>query len=163
MKKRQDFILQIIGEGPEKESLIDLAEELKIKDYIKFEGFVQKPRLPEYLARADCFVFPSEYDIWGLVLVEAMAAGLPCFASYLAGAAHDIIEDGKTGFVVDFSDYEKIADKIDWLFRHPEVARKIGQNARRFIQENLTLEKSASGFLEAINAVCADNMKTNKI
>jgi glycosyltransferase involved in cell wall biosynthesis len=149
-KKRSDFRFIIVGDGSDRIRLENLATKLKINDLVSFEDFKQKPDIPGYFARADCFVFPSEYDIWGMVLVEAMAAGLPCISSVLSGATIDLIREGETGFALDFSETEKVAERILWIFDHPEEAARIGANASLFIRENVTIEKSAAGFVKAI-------------
>jgi len=153
LKKRNDFILKLVGDGSEKEDLKTLAQELNIRDYVSFEGFKQKNGIPKYLAEADCFLFPSEYDVWGVVLVEAMAVGLPCISSIYSGATHDLIEDGVNGFAMDFSETEKVAEKIDFILENPGMAKHIALNASRFIAEYASLEKSAQGFIRAINNV----------
>lgn len=148
--RRQDFVLQLVGSGPEMENLKNLAEDLHITDLVNFEGFKQQKEIPCYLAEANCFLFPSEYDIWGLVLVEAMSAGLPCISSIHAGATHDLIKDGITGFAMDFSETEEVVDKVNWILENPELSKEIGQNASCFIAENVSLQKSAAGFVSAI-------------
>lgn len=147
---RNDFILTIVGDGPEVEYLKKLALNLGILSIIKFEGYIQKEEIPIYYAEADCFVFPSEYDIWGLVINEAMAAELPCIVSHHAGAAWDLIEDSITGFIVDFSRPEMVAKKIQWIFDNPDDAERIGRNAREFITNNASIEKSAENFVKAV-------------
>lgn len=150
-KKRNDFILKLVGDGPEGEQLKTLAEKLNIINFISFEGFKQKKDIPKYLTEADCFLFPTGFDIWGLVLVEVMAAGLPCISSIYAGATHDLIKDGINGFAMDFSGTEKVAEKINWILNNPELSEKIGREASLFIAENVSLEKSASGFTQAVD------------
>ena len=149
--KRRDFKLVIVGDGPYRQSLEQLAAEMEISDLIGFEGFRQKPEIPGYLSQADCFLFPSEYDIWGLVLVEAMAAGLPCISSIHSGATHDLIIEGKTGFAMDFADTVKVSDRIGWVLDHPGKTKQIGVTASRFIREHAALENSVEGFIRAIN------------
>ncbi len=149
-KKRKDFVLELVGDGDEMENLKTLSENLNISNFVKFEGFQQKKDIPRYLARADCLLFPSEYDVWGLVLVEAMAAGVLCISSIYAGATHDLIQDGITGFAMDFYETEKVAEKVDLIFKNTELANEISQNASNFIAGNVSLEKSAAGFVKAI-------------
>ena len=93
--------------------------------------------------------------IWGLVLVEAMAAGVPCVSSVDAGATCDLIEDGVTGVAVDFGDMEGAAEKLRWLLDHPADCERMGQLARKFIEEQVTLKKSAEGFVIAIERALA--------
>jgi glycosyltransferase involved in cell wall biosynthesis len=150
VRKRHDFVLDIVGSGSEQPKLEQMADELGIRPYVDFEGFKQKKDIPYHLDRASCFVFPTRHDIWGLVLVEAMAAGLPCLSSTEAGATRDLIQDGRTGFAVDFSDINKATETLHWLLDNPEQSEDIGRRARAFIQESVTLTKSAEGFVEAI-------------
>lgn len=151
--QRQGFVVELVGSGEGLDSLRSLAQKLHIENLVKFVGFKQKSDIPQHLARADCFLFPTGYDIWGLVLVEAMAAGLPCIASIHAGVTHDLIKNGVTGFAMDFAETEKVAEKIHWILENPELSREIGKNASRFIAENASLAESASGFMKAIQEV----------
>jgi glycosyltransferase involved in cell wall biosynthesis len=149
-EKRTDFILRVVGTGPEEVKLRGMAEQLGVSNRVSFEGFKQKPEVAKMLANADCFVFPTGFDIWGLVLVEAMAAGLPCISSLHAGVTHDLIQDGVTGFGVDFSQTGKVAEILGWVLEHPEESRAMGERARQFIADQVNLQKSAMGFVEAI-------------
>ena len=95
-------------------------------------------------------MFTPESEVWGLAVVEAMAAGLPCMSSVRAGATDDLIDDGVTGFMVDFEDSQAVAEKIGWVLDNPEKARAMGDAAAKFIAENVSLRRSAEGFLQAI-------------
>jgi glycosyltransferase involved in cell wall biosynthesis len=129
------------------------VQALRIERFVRFEGFVQKDDLPEYFARSCCFLFQTRHDIWGLVLVEAMASGLPCIASIHAGATRDLIQDGKTGFALDFSHTENAAQKIQWILDRPQEAKIMGLAGQRFIQEHVNLQVSARGIVSALKAV----------
>lgn len=149
-KQNLDFILYLVGDGPERKKLEDLVKLLDIDHLVRFEGFKQKQEIPNYLAQSCCFLFPSQYDIWGLVLVEAMASGVPSIASIHAGATSDLIQEGKTGFAMDFANSQKIAERIQWILEHPEAAKAIGLAAQKFIEEQVNLRVSARGFVDAI-------------
>lgn len=150
LKKRSDFILDIIGDGVLREELELYVKEHKLSDHVTFHGFKQKEELPQFLAGSDVFLFQTDFDIWGLVLVEAMAAGLPCIASVNAGATQDLIQEGVTGFALNFSETGKAAERIDWLLNNPDKANTIGMAAQQFIHENINIEKSVEGFMKAI-------------
>jgi len=152
-KERSDFFLDIVGDGEDRIRLEKYVNENELKGFIKFHGFKQKSEIPLFLAQSDCFLFQTDFDIWGLALVEGMAAGLPCIASIHAGATHDLIKDGVTGFVADFSETENVAERINWILDNPAIAEEIGQNASRFIEENVTIQHSAAGFVRAVTTL----------
>lgn len=155
--KRSDFMLNIVGDGVDRDRLEKYVLNNKLVDFVKFHGFKQKSDLPQYMAQAECFLFQTDFDIWGLVLNEAMAAGLPCIASIHAGATHDLIENGVTGFAMNFSEKEKVAEKINWILENPELSKEIGQNASDFMSKHVSLEKSALGFVKAIMKLQKEN------
>ena len=150
--QRSDFMLEVIGDGDDKEQLMELVKTLKIDDCVHFAGFKQKEELPEYYSRTDVFLFQTNFDIWGLVLNEAMAAGLACIVSPNAGAADDLIEEGKTGFVIDFNNEKKIVEKINELLDNESMRKSIGENASAFIELNAGVKQSAEGFVKAIRS-----------
>lgn len=147
---RKDFELVIVGSGEEENKLKKMVRELDITDFVKFEGFRQKNELPAYLSNADCFLFSTDYDIWGISLIEAMASGLVCFSSIHSGATHDLIKEGETGFYVNFEETNNVAEKINYILNDLSVAAEIGSNARNFIVEKVTVEESVKGFIKAI-------------
>jgi glycosyltransferase involved in cell wall biosynthesis len=79
-----------------------------------------------------------------------MASAVPCVSSTRAGVTADLIEEGVTGFAMDFSRVDEAAAKVVWLLANAEEAEKVGRNGQAFIERNVTLEQSAAGFIEAI-------------
>ncbi len=147
---RNDFVLDIIGDGEERGLLESLAEEWGIQSKVVFHGFHQKQELPLFFAKGCMFLFQTDFDIWGLVLNEAMAAGLPCLVSPNAGSAADLIVEGQTGYVCNYNDVESVVAKIEFLLDNPTEVERIGHNARAFVREYATIEKSATGFIQAV-------------
>jgi glycosyltransferase involved in cell wall biosynthesis len=145
--------LEIVGDGPERQHLEGVAAELGLGDQVHFWGDQPKTELPRFYGRADIFAFPTLYDIWGLVLVEAMASGLPVVASHRAGATVDLIEEGVTGLVVEPTDVGELAAAITSLVDDDGLRASLGGKAKCFAHERLTLERSAEGFIEAMRAV----------
>jgi glycosyltransferase involved in cell wall biosynthesis len=146
----REVILRLVGDGPQARGLRSLASKLGVAEAVMFEGFKQQAEIPAYLARAGCFVFPSEYDIWGLALVEAMAAGLPCVASPRAGATRDLIQEGVTGLISDFQNPEEAAGRIRWVLDNPREAAALGRRGQEFLLRRANLQISADGFVSAI-------------
>jgi glycosyltransferase involved in cell wall biosynthesis len=149
-EKRIDFQVAVLGDGISKQSLIDYVKENQLEQIVTFHGFVQKNDLPGWFARSRALLFQTGYDIWGLVVNEAMAAGVPVLSSVNAGATHDLITDGENGFRADYKNYEETAAKIEWLINHPAEAAAMGAKARDYIWKNASLHISAMGFNDAI-------------
>lgn len=138
--------LDVVGDGPARPALEAQARDLPVR----FLGYRAYDALGACYEGAHAFAFPTEYDVWGLVLVEAMAAGLPAVASTRAGATRDLVVDGETGFAVNFEDTDAAAARIRDLGAAPARAADMGQAARNRIREHFTLEKSAAGWLELL-------------
>lgn len=94
-----------------------------------------------YLAAADCFALPTQYEAWGLVIVEALACGLPVLTSRLAGAAV-AVEEGRTGFLLeDPDDADEIAARLkELLNRWPVSPREISKSVERFRWDHVLLD-----------------------
>ncbi|MBX2819506.1 MAG: glycosyltransferase family 4 protein [Rhodothermaceae bacterium] len=149
-QKRDDFVFEIIGDGDELPVLRNLVQVNQLGDRIVFHGYRQKEELPQYLARSNGFLFQTGFDIWGLVLNEAMAAGVPCIASKNACAVQDLLHENDAGFVVDFSNHERLLESIEWLLDNPKAGYEMGQLGKDYIANHASLSISASGFVKAI-------------
>lgn len=147
----QDVGLHIIGDGQYRDTLKNLARRLDLKN-VYFWGYKQKNELPLFYAIADVFIFSSLKELWGLTIIEAMTCGLPMLCSNMAGATPDLIHDGLTGFVVNPTEVKEMARILSYLFDKPHIREEVGMRARKFIEENITLDHSAKGFLEAVNS-----------
>jgi glycosyltransferase involved in cell wall biosynthesis len=97
---RPDVTLLIAGDGPERGRYEEWVRRRGWRR-VEFLGYIDTSVLPQTLALADLFVFPTLYDQFGAVIAEAMAAGVPVAASIHAAATHDLVEDGVTGFRIE--------------------------------------------------------------
>jgi len=105
-----------------------LSEELNIAKKIKFIGLT--PEVDKYLASSDMFLFPTLYEPFGLVILEAMSSGIPVITSKAAGAA-ELIENMKDGIILkNTKDYNEIAQKINYLLEDKERMKEMGKRAR---------------------------------
>src|SRR5665647_458806 len=102
----------IIGEGPEKDNLVNLAKELNVSGRIHFLGFVSEIEKFQYLQNSDVYVLSSLHEGFGIVLQEAMQVGLPIISTDNGGQV-DFIKEGKNGYLVHFGDVEALASVIN--------------------------------------------------
>jgi len=120
----------IIGKGPEKEKLISLAKKIGVENNIVFKDFLPTGKdVYSHMKSSKIFVFPSILEGFGIVVIEAMACGLPIIGiSHKWNAAEDVINENKAGFVVDLS-AEEIADKIAYILTKKRSYTKfVGNN-----------------------------------
>ncbi|MBW6486952.1 MAG: glycosyltransferase family 4 protein [Syntrophobacterales bacterium] len=119
------FKLLVAGHGDEKKYR-HLASEQGIADRVIFAGAVEREKLPEFYLAADLYAMLSRFDTFGMVVLEAMAAGLPVLISGRVGAK-DLVEEGGNGFVIEEpANSDLVADKIGML-----LSRELREGMRR--------------------------------
>ncbi|MFQ3648473.1 MAG: glycosyltransferase family 1 protein [Anaerolineae bacterium] len=121
--------LAIVGDGPERHAL----EEHFAGRSVHFAGYMQGEQLSQAYASADIFTFPSALETFGLVVVEAMAAGLPVVSSRVGGIP-DVVEEGVTGFTFEVGDTEGLIAGVRQILATPERLKQMGQQARAFAE-----------------------------
>ncbi len=136
--------LLIVGDGPRRSDLEKHAKQLEIDSHVVFTG--TRMDVPEILAIIDLFVLPSSIrEGLSLAIAEAMAAGKPAIGTRIGGIP-EIIRDGVTGFILPPKDPNALAERILYFTRHPEVARKFGEAARRWCKRKHDSRIIASQF-----------------
>jgi glycosyltransferase involved in cell wall biosynthesis len=116
--------LLLLGTNQAPDSLRRLIP-ANISDRIHLLGFKQPAELPSIFAAADIFVLPSRHDGWGVVVNEALGAGLPIIISDRVGA-RDLVEDGRNGLITRAGDVDELADALLQLGQSPEMRRSFG-------------------------------------
>jgi glycosyltransferase involved in cell wall biosynthesis len=128
--------LHLLGTGQAVDSLCKLIPP-KLSHRIHFLGFKQPAELPPIFAAADIFVLPSRHDGWGVVVNEALGAGLPIIISDRVGA-RDLVEDGRNGLITCAGDVEELAEALLQLGQSPEMRRSFAKgSAERAAQWDL--------------------------
>jgi len=128
-----DAKLILVGDGEERENLEHLTNSLGIRDRVDFVGMIPHEKIPDYLCQADIFVLPSLSEGFPLVILEAMACGLPIVATRVGGVP-DIIEDGVNGYLVESGDFQKMANKIIFILENQPLKLLISKNNRIKVQ-----------------------------
>lgn len=122
--------LIIVGDGSKRKELENLTKQLKVEGQIKFLGEIPNEKIPLYLTKADCFVLPSLKEGFGIVVLEAMAAGLPVVASKIGGIL-DLVEDQKTGLLVEPGNSNQIREALIKIKANPDFAKILIENAKK--------------------------------
>ncbi len=102
--------LVILGVGPERENLLDLAKRLEVAQHVDLAGFKSNPFA--YMSKSKVFVLSSRYEGFGNVLPEAMACGTPVVSTDCRSGPSEILEDGKWGYLVPVGDWSAMAEAI---------------------------------------------------
>ena len=140
------WTLEIIGDGPERNALQSLAQELGLADRVFLRGWIDRKELPAHLAKADVFVFPSLQEGMPNTVLEAMVAGLPVIACAVEGC-EELVVDGKTGILVPPDDVSALQSALARLMAAPELGEKMGQAGRRRALEHYTWYTTAAAYL----------------
>ena len=119
--------LDVLGNGPLKQRLVNLARELAVADMVSFRAPVSHQRMPELLSEYDFFVMPSLWEGLPVSLVEAMASKLPIVATNIPAITAVLDEDSATFASVE--DAHDLAAKLKWAFDHPREVRKHAETA----------------------------------
>lgn len=117
--------LLLVGDGPEKANYESLVKELNIKEKVIFTGYQSDVTL--YYKIMNVFSLVSSREAFGLVLAEAMLNQLPVVATKVGGMKY-IVDDGKTGFLVNPYEIDEIADKFEKLYNDKEICQFFGDN-----------------------------------
>jgi len=128
-KKRDDFHLLLIGGGPELEEFRRMVARWGLTKRIIFTDMLPKKETNRYYGAADIFVFASITETQGIVITEAMAAGIPAVAVGIMGPS-DIIQDGVDGFLTPLKT-DEFAAKIEQLLDDENLRTKMGHEARK--------------------------------
>jgi phosphatidylinositol alpha-1,6-mannosyltransferase len=138
----------IVGSGPERARLEQVAQQTGVAGAVHFAGFVPEADLPAYYAACDCFLLCSRQvgtnvEGAGNVTLEASASGRPVVVGR-SGGTEEHVAHGETGILVDPTDPAAIAEAVVSILGNPERARKLGHQGRRMVEERFVWEKTAA-------------------
>jgi glycogen(starch) synthase len=124
----------IAGDGPYRDELQAETRRLRLDETVSFAGFMTEAQLPALLAATDTTVVPSLYEPFGMVALEAAAAGAPLAVAATGGLA-EIVEPGVTGVTFPHSDPDALAGAVGSLLEDATFARKVARRARTMVSE----------------------------
>jgi colanic acid/amylovoran biosynthesis glycosyltransferase len=138
-----EVMLTIVGDGPDRQALESQAAELGILPYLKFVGYQSQDAVCQYLQDCDVFVLPSFAEGLPVVLMEAMATGIPVVTTSIA-AISELVEEGVSGYLVPPGAVEPLVQRLDGLFRDPLLRQAFGQAGRSKVEKEFDLHKEVS-------------------
>lgn len=150
LSERRAARLTIVGDGPERRALEAMQSE-EARSRTRWLGRLANDEAIRALADADVFVLPSRAEPWGLVVNEAMAAGVPVIAHRHCGAAIDLVEDGRTGWLYGEPTADSLLGALERCSADPEQTRALGQRALLKIQR-WSLDRTVDAIVAAARA-----------
>jgi glycosyltransferase involved in cell wall biosynthesis len=156
VKKKHKVKLVLVGDGHQKLSYMQLVTELQIQDHVIFAGY--QNQIGDYYALFDIFCLASAYEAFGLVLAEAMLHKLPVVVTRVGGMQY-IVDDDKTGFLVEKFDINAIAEKLEILCMDANLRKQFGENGSEKALKNYTEER----YVKEVEKLYLDLVQKNKI
>ncbi|MDQ6671602.1 MAG: glycosyltransferase family 4 protein [Chloroflexota bacterium] len=155
-KKHQPagYGLVLVGDGPQRENLQELASRLHSDDIV-WTGRQGIGTLPTYYALARAFVLPSRAEPWGLVVNEAMACGLPVIISNRCGCAPDLVREGTNGFTFDPHNVDELGRHLHTMAQLEEPIRAQMAKASRCVVAEYTPTAWATNLAACVSAALA--------
>ena len=141
----EPFVLNIVGDGPQRDELHNHAAKLGIDDCVVWHGWVDKDRLRKIYWGADCFVNPSLYEGMPNVVLEAMACSLPVIASRVHGN-DAVVRHGETGWLFDLNDPDAFWTALWKMMADPGQASEMGKKGRSWVMNDFSWRKVAQAY-----------------
>jgi len=146
-----NLTLRLVGDGPDRDALERLSQELSVGDAVTFAGRLPEPDTLVEIAKADLLVLPSFMEGLPIVLMEAMALGVPVIASRVAGIP-ELVVDGKTGLLFAPSNWDELAQCIARLLGDKALCATLAQNGKFKITSEFDARNSATELGALFNA-----------
>lgn len=143
-----EFEYDIIGDGPEKSTCVELANDLGLGDRVHFLGRLSHEETMVGVANSDIFSLPSWGEAFGVVYLEAMAHGLPVIGCWSNGAA-DIFQNGEQGFLIPPHDLEALANCLEYLIRDGRLRAEMGSKGM-FCAEKFSWDENVSKIINLL-------------
>lgn len=147
-----DCMLRVVGRGPQKDRLVGLAEACGVAARVEFRDWVPGAELRSLLGNCRLFVLPSDFETFGIALLQAMACSKPVIASDIPGPG-DIIEHGVDGLLFPRGDTQELTRAIDACINDETLSRRLGRHARRTAETYFDFSSIAEKTLTAYSTI----------
>jgi colanic acid/amylovoran biosynthesis glycosyltransferase len=144
----------IVGDGEQKSQLEELTRALDLTGVVRFLGGLDRSGVRKTLQQADVFLLPSINEALPVCLMEAQATGLPVVASAV-GSVDKVVNNGRSGFLVQAGDVKALAEKLIYLIEHPEIWPEMGRAGRAHVEANYDINKLNDRLVEIYRELLA--------
>ena len=144
--------LDVVGDGDDRNRLEAITTSLQIRDLVSFHGSVADEEVQHLIAEAHIFAMPSKKEGFGIVFLEAMAAGLPCIGANHGGTP-EVIEHGETGFLIEYGDSDALAFYLQTLAESPRLLERMSAAAQNRNREVFSLELMSARWKRLIQSL----------
>ena len=144
----------IVGDGEQKSQLEELTRALDLTGVVRFLGSLDRSGVRKTLQQADVFLLPSINEALPVCLMEAQATGLPVVASAV-GSVDKVVNNGRSGFLVQAGDVKALAEKLIYLIEHPEIWPEMGRAGRAHVEANYDINKLNDRLVEIYRELLA--------
>jgi phosphatidylinositol alpha-1,6-mannosyltransferase len=148
-----DLELVIVGEGDDQGWLEQIADGCGVRRRVHFMSGLSPAELSACYAACEIFALPSRAEGFGLVYLEAMARGKPVIGG-AHGGAPEVIDDGKTGYLVPHGDVPQLATSIEALLADPAMAREMGARGRERVTRDFRFNAFAKSLKKILRELC---------
>jgi len=136
--EKKEFCFILLGDGDTRNELEEKIRKNHLEKNFDFMGYVNNPQ--EYMANFDAFVLPSKREDLSVALLEASSASLPCIA-FDVGGNKEIIQNNKTGFIIEPFNIKDFASKLIWLMENQSKAQNMGLMAKKYVENEFSKDK----------------------
>jgi 1,2-diacylglycerol 3-alpha-glucosyltransferase len=144
--------LVLLGDGLQKDELVQLVSRLDLQNRIHFPGFQTYSQISHWYSFANVFIHPALSEQWGLVVNEAMAAGLPVVLSQRCGCYPELMVEHETGISFDPESHQQLTAAMIRLSENDSLRAFMGQNSRTLIVDKFGPDRFADGLMACVNA-----------
>lgn len=145
--------LSLVGREADLPAFLSRLTEIT-RSKIRYEGFQAPEKLHEYFSTADVFVLPSRHDGWGVVVNQALGAGLPVIVSNAVGAGRDLVEDGVNGLLCEAGNVQSLQRAMETMASNPSLVRRFGEASRENARA-ITPEAGAEKWIRVLDTLTA--------
>jgi glycosyltransferase involved in cell wall biosynthesis len=142
--------LVLVGDGPERDLIQQTVDELELTASVHFAGRLDEAATLRAIAQSDVLVLPSFMEGLPVVLMEAMALGVPVVAARVAGIP-ELVSNEEEGLLFNPSDWDDLAAKVEWLVRTPNAATRISRAAHKRVSAEFAIEQAVKPLLDCFD------------